>query len=128
MYEKEMSKKVLDVGNCGPDNFTLTDLVSNQFGAEVVRAHGMQDALEQLRNGSFDLVTVNRKMDRDGSSGLEIIKAIKADEALASNNVMMVTNFDDHQKLAVDAGAEPGYGKKNINSAETLALFEKYLG
>ena len=123
-----MSKKVLDVGNCGPDNFTLTDLVSKQFGAEVIQAHGMQDALEQLKNGSFDLVTVNRLMDRDGSSGLEIIKAIKADEALASNKVIMVTNFAEHQELAVAAGAEPGYGKKTISSPETLELFKKYLG
>ena len=103
-----MSKKVLDVGNCGPDNFTLTDLVSKQFGATVVQADGMQDALEQLKNGEYDLVTVNRLMDRDGSSGLEIIKAIKADDSLAANIVMMVTNFAEHQDLAVAAGAVPG--------------------
>lgn len=123
-----MSKKVLDVGNCGPDNFTLTDLVSKQFGATVVQADGMQDALEQLKNGEYDLVTVNRLMDRDGSSGLEIIKAIKADDSLAANIVMMVTNFAEHQDLAVAAGAVPGYGKASINTPETLELFKKYLG
>ena len=91
-------KKVLDVGNCGPDNFALTEFLAKHFQATVVRAHGMQDAMEQLKNDSFDLVTVNRLMDRDGSCGLEIIKAIKADETLSATAVMMVTNFPEHQE------------------------------
>ena len=122
-----MTKKVLDVGNCGPDNFALKELVSQQFSATVIQAHNQQEALELLKQQPFDLVTVNRLMDRDGSSGLEIIKAIKADDSISATPVMMVTNFPDHQELAVAAGAEPGYGKAKLTDEATIALLGKFL-
>ncbi|MEM7312459.1 MAG: response regulator [Planctomycetota bacterium] len=123
-----MTKKLLDVGNCGPDHHSLIMMTGRHFDVEITQAHGMTDALESLRNGSFDLVVVNRLMDRDGSSGLEIIKAIKSDDALKGTPVMMVTNYADHQQLAVAAGAEPGYGKSTLFDASTAELLRPFLG
>ena len=48
--------------------------------------------MASLRAGEFDLVLVNRVLDADGSSGLDLIRAIKADPDLANVPVMLVSN------------------------------------
>ena len=93
-----MSKTLLDCGNCGPDFHAIRQMVSNHFGASVVQSHGVEDTLEILRNQSVDLVTVNRKLDRDYSDGLDVAVAIKSDPELGSIPVMLVTNYDEHQE------------------------------
>ena len=95
--------------------------------ADVVQAHGPEDALSALRRGNFDLVLVNRKLDRDGSDGLAIIQQIKADEQLAATPCMLITNFPEHQAAAVAAGAEPGFGKSSVSAPETIERLGKYL-
>ena len=69
-----MPKRVLDVGNCSMDHGAISAALAKHFGAEVVQAHGPDDALASLRGGKFDLVLVNRKLDQDYSDGLEIIQ------------------------------------------------------
>lgn len=127
-----MTKRVLDVGQCVPDHASIRRLIEGNFDATVVQAHDMDDALRQLRNasstGAIDLVLINRKLDMDYSDGIEILKQIKADPELASVPVMLVTNFPEHQQLAVQAGGEPGFGKDAIRSPETLTKLGKYLG
>src|SRR5260221_10716061 len=104
-------KRVLDVGQCPPDHGSIRRLIEDRFAAEVVQAHDARETLAQLRAGKFDLVLINRKLDADYSDGLEIIQQIKADPQLADTPVMLVTNYPEHQQLAVAAGAELGFGK-----------------
>src|SRR3990172_7104966 len=73
-------KRVLDVGQCSPDHATIRSYLTRNFDCEVVQSHSAEDALQQLKNGRFDLVLVNRKLDADYSDGIEIIRRIKADE------------------------------------------------
>lgn len=122
-----MTKRVLDVGNCDMDHGNITAALQRNFQAEVVRAHGPDDTFQQLRQGGFDLVLVNRKLDQDYSDGLDIIKAIKADAELASTPVMLITNYPEYQQTAVAAGAEPGFGKKELALPETHAKLAKFL-
>jgi CheY-like chemotaxis protein len=121
-------KNVLDVGQCGPDHAAIRRLLERDFSARVVQAHTADDALAQLRSGGFDLVLVNRKLDADYSDGLEIIRQIKADPALATVPIMLVTNYPEHQAQAVAAGAAPGFGKLQYAEAETHARLKKFLG
>ena len=121
-------KRVLDVGNCPPDHGAISSLLRKQFGAEVVQAHGPDDALSALRKEKFDLVLVNRKLDQDYSDGLEIIKQIKADRSLAAIPCMLITNYAEHQATAVSAGAEPGFGKLSLSAPETIERLKKHLG
>ena len=121
-------KRVLDVGNCPPDHGAISSLLRKQFGAEVVQAHGPDDALSALRKKKFDLVLVNRKLDQDYSDGLEIIKQIKADRSLAAIPCMLITNYAEHQATAVSAGAEPGFGKLSLSAPETIERLKKHLG
>jgi CheY-like chemotaxis protein len=120
-------KRVLDVGQCQMDHGALRRLIEGKFAAEVTQAHSAEQALAQLRSRPFDLVLVNRKLDADYSDGLEIIKQIKADPELASVNVMLVTNYADHQQQAVAAGAAPGFGKAQLTEAATLERLNRFL-
>ena len=120
-------KRVLDVGNCSMDHGAISALLSRHFRADVVQAHGPEDALSALRGGKFDLVLVNRKLDRDASDGLEIIQQIKADTQLAATPCMLITNFPEHQAAAVAAGAEPGFGKSTLSAPATIERLGKFL-
>ncbi len=123
-----MTKRVLDVGQCGADHYTIGRLLKTRFAAEVVQAHGLRDAQTSLAREHFDLVLVNRKLDADHSDGLEIVKAIKADAALAALPVMLVSNYADAQAAAVAAGAVPGFGKAELGRPETEPRLRSVLG
>jgi CheY-like chemotaxis protein len=92
-----------------------------------VQAHNAQDTIELLAAESFDLVLVNRHLDEDGSEGLDIIRAIKADPQTAAIPCMLITNYAEHQELAVAAGAEQGFGKKSLQTPATHELLRKHL-
>jgi CheY-like chemotaxis protein len=121
------TKCVLDVGNCQPDHASIRRLVEGGFGATVVQTHGLDDTLAELRGGKFDLVFVNRKLDRDYSDGIEIIKAIKSDAAIAATPTMLITNYAEHQDAAEAIGAERGFGKLEFDKPETRERLAKFL-
>ncbi len=100
-----MSKRVLDVGNCDPDHSSIKRLIEQNFAAEVVRTHNLAGALEELDRDRFDLVLVNRLMDEDGSPGIDIIKSIKGNIGFGDTPVLMITNFEDYQELALAAAS-----------------------
>jgi two-component system chemotaxis response regulator CheY len=114
-----MPLRVLDVGQCVPDHAAIRRLLESKFAAQVVQTHGMEDTLAELQRGQFALVLVNRKLDADYSDGMEIIKRIKADPQLSGVAVMLVSNYPDAQQQAVAIGAEMGFGKAQLTSAET---------
>lgn len=119
-------KRVLSIGNCGFDNGSLRSVVG-AFGAEVSAAEDWSDAAELLRRDKFDLVLVNRKLDADGSDGLEIIREIKQSPEFQLTPVMLLSNYPEYQAQAVAAGAEPGFGKSQLSSRETSERLGKYL-
>lgn len=123
-----MSKRVLDVGQCAPDHAAVRSLLLGHFDCKIVQAHGLDDTLAHLRDGQFDLVLINRKLDRDYSDGIEIIRAIKADPATANVPVMLVTNYPEHQEAAVAAGALRGFGKLEYEDPETRERLAAVLG
>ena len=122
-----MAKRVLDVGNCDYDHSQLRALIEGEFAAKVVRCHGAEDALADLKASPADLVLVNRLLDRDHSEGLEIIEQIKADPALAATHCLLLTNHAEHQQTAIAAGAEPGFGKAELSKPTTRKILAKFL-
>jgi two-component system chemotaxis response regulator CheY len=123
-----MAKRVLDIGNCGVDHGAIRGMLEGTYKAEVVQADGPEDALALLAKEHFDLVLVNRKLDRDYSDGLDIIKAIKADQQFAAVPCMLITNYPDQQETAVAAGAEYGFGKKELRNPATHERLARFLG
>lgn len=114
-----MSKRVLDVGQCGPDHAAIRAYLTRHFDCDVLQSHGAEDTLHQLKSVRYDLVLVNRKLDQDYSDGIEIIRKMKADPAVAAVPVMLVTNYPEHQDAAVTAGALRGFGKLEYDRPET---------
>jgi CheY-like chemotaxis protein len=122
-----MSKRVLDVGQCDFDHGAIRRLIEDEFAAQVVQAHGLNDALVRLKNDPFNLVLVNRKLDSDYSDGLAVVRAIKADASLADTPVMLVSNYPDAQEAAVAAGAQPGFGKAELYQPATREKLRPFL-
>ena len=110
------------------DHASICQLIKDHFDVKITRAHGAADVLSALHSDSFDLVLINRKLDRDQSDGLEIIRDIKADNQLADVPVMLITNFAEHQQMAVSAGALPGFGKAALFTEETQQRLSGVLG
>lgn len=123
-----MAKSVLAIGNCSYDHGNLTAAIHEHFDAEVQAASDVAEALRLLGAESFDLVLVNRILEVDRSSGIDLIRRIKGDPQLGGSAVMLVSNFADAQAQAVEAGAMPGFGKKALNAPETIARLRPHLG
>ncbi|MDG3005519.1 hypothetical protein [Paludisphaera mucosa] len=115
-------RRILDVGQCDYDHRRIAGFLAKRFDAQVDRAHGLDDARGLLENERYDLVLVNRLMDRDQSPGVDVIKSLKKDAApeLSGVPVMLVSNFPDAQHAAVVAGAEPGFGKADLEKEGTI--------
>ncbi len=120
-------KHVIDVGNCIPDHRAIRMMLEEHFDVTITQCQSLDEALSAVRSGNCHLMLVNRKLDRDYSDGLKVIQAVRADRELDHVPVMMITNFDDHQQLAVEAGAEYGFGKNAVGDSETLARLKKHL-
>ncbi|MEX0866194.1 MAG: response regulator [Pirellulales bacterium] len=121
-------KHVLDVGQCPPDHAAIRALIEGHYQAQVTQTHLPGDTLAALRGGSFDLVLVNRKLDADYSDGLDVIRQIKADKQLKHVRCMLITNYPEHQQLAIAAGAELGFGKLEFDLPQTRERLAAILG
>jgi two-component system chemotaxis response regulator CheY len=120
-------KRVLSVGQCGVDHAGISRLLREQFHATVVPADTVVEALTELRRQTYDLVLANRAFDR-GGSGLDLISAIKSDEALSSVPVMLVSDLPEAQRQAETLGALPGFGKSALRQPETEERLAAVLG
>lgn len=122
-----MSKRVLSVGQCVPDQAGITRLLKSRFDVEVIEADTGLETLDLLRKQRYDLVLINRKLDIDYSDGTNILRNIKSDPQLADVPVMLVTNYPEHQENAVAAGAERGFGKAELGSPDVVTRLERFL-
>jgi len=123
-----MGKRVLDVGQCGPDHSTIRSYLTRNFDCEVVQVDDAAGALAALEASVFDLVLVNRKLDMDYSDGIEVIRQLKSNPTAAKVPVMLVTNYPEHQESAIAAGAIRGFGKLDFGKPETRERVAAALG
>ena len=123
-----MPKRVLDVGQCDADHGSISRMLTTNFGdIQIDRSHLLADTMDVVRSQTYDLVLINRLLDRDHSEGTDVLKLMKADESLSSMPVMIVSNFADSQSAAVALGAEQGFGKSALNAPETTEVLSKFL-
>ena len=123
----DVKPRVLDVGQCDLDHGNITRLLKSEFDATVDRARDTAQVSHLLDFYAYDLVLVNRLFDADGSAGQELIDQLKSGEQATTTPVMLVSNFEDAQAAAQQSGAEPGFGKANLESPETIDLLGAYL-
>jgi two-component system chemotaxis response regulator CheY len=122
------SRSVLSVGQCGFDHNKIARHFEQAFGAQVHGVDTRDEALEALRRQRFDLVLVNRVNDADETPGVDLIRTMKTDTALADLPVMLVSAFPEAQQEAEALGALPGFGKSDLASATTRSRLEAILG
>ncbi len=122
-----MAKRVLSVGQCIPDQSAIKAFLKQQFAAEVQAADTADEAMAMLFAGPFDLVLINREFDEDGGSGIDLVKAMKADPNVGKIPVMLVSNYADAQQRASEAGAEPGFGKAQLGAREVFERLGAFL-
>lgn len=123
-----MTKRVLDVGQCVPDHAAIRRLIEQNFSAVVDQAHDLHGTLQALRQHRYDLILINRKLDIDYSDGMEILQELQADAELSRIPVMLITNFPEYQRAAMEAGAVQGFGKDELRQPQTVGLLKTYLG
>ena len=123
-----MTKRVLDVGQCALDHGNIQHLLTQHFDVEVDQAHSTREALDRLKQSAYDLVLVNRLLDRDHSPGLALVEQLQANTDLAAIPVMLVSNYPASQQEAVAAGARPGFGKSEYRDPATLEKLRAILG
>lgn len=123
-----MARRVLSVGHCGMDQRVLSWFLDEHFGAEVAPALTEADAIRQLKQAAYDLVLVNRRLDADGASGVDIIHRLKSKAEFARIPMMLVSNFADAQAAAVESGAVPGFGKSEYGDPTVVDRLRPFLG
>lgn len=123
-----MKKTVVLVGHCGPDSSYLRITVSSaDRGIQVVMADDSSELKAQLARG-VDLILFNRELGWgfEQTMGVDAIAALK--KTHPQLKMMLVSNYPDAQAAALAAGAEPGFGKREIGSKRVVEVIRAALG
>ena len=105
---------------CGQlSDLRITEL--QHFDVQVDRSHSTVQAVEAASKKTYDLILINRILDADNSAGMDVLASLKLNPSSAEMPVMIVSNYDDAQKRAIEKGAVAGFGKADLDSEETLA-------
>lgn len=105
------------VGHCGFDAGPLSRFAKEVAPHARVVCVNEQAELDDLM-GSNTLLLVNRVLDGRfdvGSSGIELIREVAAQADWIP--AMLISNYEDAQQQAQEAGALPGFGKSQIANA-----------
>ena len=110
-----MSKRILLVGHCGVDGPRLQREIASQFkSVEADRIHSMDD-LEQAVAKGADLLLVNREpLGFEPLMGVDLIRQLH--EEFPDQKAILVSDHEEAQEEAEQAGALPGFGKADIDS------------
>lgn len=123
-----MAKRVLLVGQCAFDAPAIARNLNGAFGVKVIEAESADEATEELAEGGFDLVLVNRILDATGEDGVRLIRSIVEAGGGQGPACMLVSNYADAQDRAVEAGAVRGFGKNDLGPKGMIAAVEPVLG
>ncbi len=101
-------------------------VTSVQRGIQVLAVDDEQSLESALKDG-VDLFLVNRQLDWgfDEQEGISIIRRIRG--RFPSAKLMLVSNYPEAQAAAIAAGALPGFGKRDIRSAQVTEMLRDAL-
>ena len=111
-------KQVVLVGHCGFDSGSLHHAVERVSGGAQVKAINSRTQLDAvLQEDAQPLLLINRVLDGsfDADSGIELVEELAQRDPAPV--LMLISNYEDAQADAVQAGALPGFGKGGLNSA-----------
>ena len=111
----KLMQKILIVGQCDFDYQRISFVISKMYAAEIHRADLFDDAIQQALEQPYALILINRLLDLDRSEGMEILHELKSNPRTDDIPVMIISNYQDAQDVAVAAGASPGFGKAALD-------------
>lgn len=108
------SSLIVLVGHCGPDTFALTRFVRDAAPDARIECAASDRELEK-RLDEAQLLLINRELNGHfrKALGVELIRELRLRGA--SPQMMLVSNFADAQSSAIEAGALPGFGKRELH-------------
>jgi hypothetical protein len=109
---------VLSIGQCGADDWRISQVVKTALGASIERAGSAEEARAMMNAKKYDLILVNRIFDSDGDSGIEFVSAA----ADGKSRLMLISDYSDAQQQAIANGALPGFGKSRMGDERTREL------
>ena len=112
-----MGIRVLNIGQCGYDSGQIEGLLTRVFDATIDHSPSKTDAIRCSTQNSYDLILVNRLLDVDRSSGLDLIRDFI--DRGTTVPIMLISNLPSAQDSAVELGAIRGFGKAELNAPET---------
>jgi len=124
-----MSKRVVAlVGHCGPDSSYLRMTISSAIKDVTVATAYDESSLNKLLEQGVDLLLLNRQLDYGYKfdEGVELIRDLRA--KYPSLKMMLVSNYEEAQEAAVEAGALNGFGKRELGTPKVKELLRAAIG
>ena len=123
-----MSKKIVLVGHCGPDNSFLRMAVSSAIRSSTVLVADDARELDMMLAAGVDLLLLNRELGWgfDQTEGVDVIRTLRA--KYPNVKMMLVSNYPEAQTAAQAAGDLPGFGKREIGTPRVAQLLRESLG
>ena len=91
-----------------------------RFDAACDAAATVDETVRALGEKAYDLVLINRMLDADGASGLDLLRRLQTHDGTRDTPMILVSNYAEAQDEAVSLGAKPGFGKDALEHSETL--------
>jgi CheY-like chemotaxis protein len=124
-----MSKTILVVDD-EPDVVTYLSTVLKDAGYETLEAANGDEAMEQIRKGHPDLITLDITMPE--MTGVKTYRQLKEDEALRRVPVIIVTGVTHDFKQFISSRAQvpapEGYLEKPVKPEDLLAEVKRLVG
>lgn len=108
----DRASRIVLVGHCGPDAAMLRSAVRGAIPDASFESANDDESLSRAIEGA-DLALVNRALDGEFSAadGVEVIRQLSSRRGGGRPVLMLVSNYEDAQAQAVQAGAVEGFGK-----------------
>ena len=121
------TKRIALVGHCGADSTYLRIAVRKAAPeADVFLIDDEQELAQALKDGT-DLLLLNRELSYgfDDIMGVDMIKRLRPLHPQVK--LMLVSNYAEAQADAIEAGALPGFGKRELGTPRVVQAIREAL-
>ena len=123
-----MPKKIVLVGHCGPDSSYLRIAVAKASKDVQILSADDDGELSHALGQQPDLLLVNRELGIGFSETLGVKLIEKLVKQKTPVKTMLVSNYAEAQQEATQAGALPGFGKREVGTPKVTELLLAALG
>ena len=112
------------IGHCGPDSSFLRLAIKKAIPTATIIGADDQATLDKTLAEGADLLLVNRLLEAGytHTEGIPLIQQLRTTHPHL--RTMLVSNYEDAQAAAGQAGALPGFGKRDIGSPKVTTLLQ----